>query len=195
MLKLYHSPQSRSSRTIWLLEELGQPYEIEYVTIRRGDGVGQADPRNPHPEGKVPALAHDGRLVAESGAICLYLSDAFPQARLGPGPGDPGRADYLTWLFFYAAEVEPALISKFTGQVDKDERSARLYDQMVRRFEGALAKSPYMLGDDFSAADILYGSVVQWGAGMLPERPAFSAYLERLSARPAFQRAQARDAG
>ncbi len=194
MLKLFHSPQTRSSRLIWLLEELGQPYEIEYVTIRRGDGSGEPDPKNPNPDGKVPTLLHDGRLVMESAAICLYLTDAFPQAGLGPLPGDPLRADYLTWLFYYAGEVEPALISKFTGQTDKDERLAGNYDKMVARFLGALAKGPYMLGETFSAADVLYGSIVQWGSGMLPQDPQFDAYLERLKARPALDRSTQKDA-
>ena len=194
MLKLYHSPQTRSSRFIWLLEELGQPYEIAYVGIRRGDGSGAPDPVNPHPDSRVPALVHDGRLVTESAAICLYLTDAFPEAGLGPTVSDPLRGDYLTWLFYYAGEVEPALIAKFTGRVDKDEREARSYDQVVKRFEGALARGPYILGETFSAADILYGSIVQWGSEMLPKRDAFDAYGARLAARPAAERAQAKDA-
>ncbi len=193
MLKLYHSPRSRSSRFIWLLEEVGQPYEIEYVTIRRGDGSGESDARNAHPDGKVPALLHDGKLVMESAGTCLYLSDAFPAAGLGPQVGDADRAAYLTWLFFYAGEVEPALIAKFTGGVEKDERVQRSYDQMIARFEGALALGPYMLGEQFSAADILFGSIVQWGSQMLPKRDAFDAYLARLEARPAYQRAQAKE--
>ena len=194
MLKLYHSPQTRSSRIIWLLEEIGQPYDIEYVTIRRGDGSGAPDPKNPNPDGRVPTLEHDGRLVSESAAICLYLSDAFPAAGLGPAAGDAARADYLTWLFFYAGEFEPALINKWTGRVDSDEQARRSYDLMVRRFEGALSRGPYMLGERFSAADVLYGSVVQWGAQMLPKRDSFDAYLARLQQRPAFARAQAKDA-
>jgi glutathione S-transferase len=194
MLKLFHSPQSRSSRFLWLLEELGQPYEIEYVTIRRGDGTGEADPKNPNPDGKVPTLLHDGRLVMESAAITLYLTDAFPGAGLGPAVGDPLRGDYLTWLAYYAAEVEPALIAKFTGRIDKDEREAKSYDQMVRRFLGALDKGPFMLGQEFTAADVLYGSVVQWGAQMLPSDPRFDAYLARLNQRPALKRSQAKDA-
>jgi glutathione S-transferase len=194
MLKLFHSPQSRSSRFIWLLEELGEPYEIEYVSIRRGDGTGEPDPRNAHPDGKVPALLHDGRLVMESAAICLYLTDAFPKAGLGPGPDDPLRADYLTWLFYYAGEVEPALVAKYTGRVDKDERDARSYEQVVRRFLGALDGRDYMLGERFSAADVLYGSIVQWGSGMLPQDPRFDAYLERLKTRPALQRSTQKDA-
>ena len=194
MLKLYHSPQTRSSRFIWLLEELGQPYEIAYVGIRRGDGSGAPDPLNPHPDGRVPTLVHDGRMVTESAAICLYLTDAFPEAKLGPTVNDPLRGEYLTWLFYYAGEVEPALIAKYTGRVDKDEREARSYDQVIKRFEGALARGPYILGETFSAADILYGSIVQWGSEMLPKRDAFDAYGARLAARPAAERAQARDA-
>ncbi len=194
MLKLFHSPQSRSSRMIWLLEELGQPYEIEYVSIRRGDGSGAPDPNNRHPYGKVPALEHDGMLVTESPAICLYLTDAFPAAGLGPTVGAKDRSAYLAWLFWYANEVEPSLIAKFTGKVESDEREKSNYEQMVERFEAAVAKGPYLLGEAFSAADVLYGSVVQWGAGMLPEQPAFDAYLGRIKSRPAFQRAEAKDA-
>ena len=194
MLTLYHSPQTRSSRFIWLLEEIGEPYGIEYVSIQRGDGTGERDPKNPNPDGRVPTLIHDGRQVSESAAIALYLSDAFPAAKLGPSVGDPGRGDFLTWLFFYAGEVEPALVAKWTKRVDTDEREKRRYDQMIARFEGALAKGPYMLGDTFSAADVLYGSIVQWGAEMLPERPVFAVYLERLTARPAYQRSLAKDA-
>jgi glutathione S-transferase len=194
MLKLYHSPQTRSSRFIWLLEELGEPYDIEYVTIRRGDGSGARDAKNPHPTGRVPALAHDGKLVSESAAIALYLTDAFPGAGLGPKVGDADRGDYLTWLFYYAGEVEPALINKWTNRVDSDENAKRGYDQMVERFEAALAKGPYILGERFTAADVLYGSIVQWGAQMLPKRDAFDAYLARLSGRPAFTRGQAKDA-
>ena len=194
MLKLYHSPQTRSSRMIWLLEELGQPYEIEHVTIQRGDGSGAPDPKNPHPQSKVPALEHDGRLVVESGAITLYLTDAFPQAGLGPKVGDPDRGDYLGWLFFYAAEVEPNMINKFTGTADSNPQIARGYGQMAERFEGQLKHSPYILGEKFSAADVLFGSAVQWGTTMLPKSDVLDAYLARLSERPANKAAQAKDA-
>ena len=191
MLTLYHSPQSRSSRFIWLLEELGQPYEIEYVTIRRGDGTGAADDRNPHPQNKVPCLVHDGRVVIESGAISLYLTDAFPEAGLAPKVGDAGRADYLAWLFFYAAEVEPSMIMKVLNVTSP--MFARMYDPMIERFDGQLQKAPYITGDSFTAADVFFGSAVQWGVEMLPKTPAFDAYLERLKARPAYQRAQAKE--
>ena len=188
MLKLYHSPQSRSSRFIWMLEELGQPYEIEYVTIRRGDGSGAADPKNPHPQGKVPALEHDGRLVWESGAITLYLTDAFPQAGLAPKPGDADRSDYLGWLFFYAAEVESNMMLNFLKV--ENPMASQIYEKMIERFDGQLQKHPYITGDRFTAADVLFGSAVQWGGEMLPKKPAFDAYLARLTERPAYKRAQ-----
>ena len=191
MLKLYHSPQSRSSRFIWLLEEIGQPYEIEYVTIQRGDGSGGRDPKNPHPQGKVPALEHDGRLVVESGAITLYLTDAFPQAKLAPQVGDPDRGAYLGWLFFYCSEVESGMILKFLG-VDSP-MMPRIYDPMFQHFEGRLKASPYIAGDHFTAADVLFGSAVQWGTEMLPKSEVLSAYLARLTERPAYKRAQEKE--
>ena len=191
MLKLYHSPQSRSSRFIWMLEELGQPYEIEYVTIRRGDGTGASDAKNPHPQGKVPALEHDGQLVWESGAITLYLTDAFPEAGLGPKVGDAGRSEYLAWLFFYASEVESNMILKFL-KVD-NPMASRMYDPMIERFDSQLQAHPYIAGDHFTAADVLFGSAVQWGGEMLTKKPSFDAYLAKLVERPAYKRAQEKE--
>ena len=191
MLKLYHSSQSRSSRFIWLLEELGQPYEIEYVTIQRGDGTGAPDPRNPNPRGKVPTLEHDGQMVVESGAIALYLTDAFPEAGLAPKVGDPGRGDYLGWLFFYCTEVESGMILKFLEVTNP--MMSRIYDPMVERFEGQLRTSPYITGERFSAADVLFASAVQWGSNMLPKSDVLEAYLARLIERPAYKRAQEKE--
>jgi glutathione S-transferase len=191
MLKLYHSPQSRSSRFIWMLEELGQPYQIEYVTIRRGGGGGEPDPKNPHPQGKVPALEHDGRLVVESGAIALYLTDAFPGAGLAPKVGDPERGDYLGWLFFYCSEVEPNMILKFLEV--SSPMASQIFDTMFSHFEGRLKASPYIAGNRFTALDVLFGSAVQWGTNMLPKSDVLSAYLARLQQRPAYQAAQAKE--
>lgn len=194
MLTLYHSPRSRSSRFIWLLEEIGEPYAIEYVTIRRGDGSGGPDPRNPHPDKKVPALLHDDVLVTESAAICLYLSDSFPKAKLGPGVDDARRADYLTWLSYYAGVVEPVVLAKFQGRTETDPDEKRAYEALDARVRGALRAGPYLLGDAFSAADVLLGSVFQWAPTMLPQGAEIDAYVARLSARPALQRSLARDA-
>ena len=114
MLRLYHSPQTRSSRMVWLLEEIGAPYEIEYLDIRAEGGAPESY-RTIHPLKKVPALDHDGEIVTESAAICLYLSDAFPAAGLGPRAGEAGRGTYLSWLAYYAGVVEPALMVKAVG--------------------------------------------------------------------------------
>jgi glutathione S-transferase len=141
MLTLYHAPRSRSSRILWLLEELGEPYQVEYMDIRRADGSGARDPRNPHPDKKVPALRHDGRLVTESAAICLYVSDAFPRAKLGPPAADPQRADYLTWLFYYPGVIEPVMVAKATGRADSDPGEKEAFDAMERRLRGALERA------------------------------------------------------
>ncbi|RIL04511.1 MAG: glutathione S-transferase [Proteobacteria bacterium] len=193
MLTLYHAPRSRSSRIVWLLEEIGAPYQIETVSIRRGDGSGARDPRNPHPDGKVPALVHDGRLVTESAAICLHLSDAFPAAKLGPPIGDPQRGDYLGWLFWYAGVVEPVVVSHWKGATKTDPAEATAYEQMCARLRGALERGPYLLGDAFSTADVLVASVFQWGRQLMPAGALFDDYVARLAARPAFQRAAAED--
>src|SRR5579859_5670765 len=113
MITLHHAPKSRSSRFLFLLEELGAPYEIKRVSIRRGDGSGAPDPENPHPHGKVPVIDDDGVIVYESSAIALYLTDTFPRAGLGPVVGDPLRGPYLSWLAYYTGVLEPAFVSKF----------------------------------------------------------------------------------
>jgi glutathione S-transferase len=193
MLTIYHAPQSRSSRILWLLEDLGEPYAIEYMDIRRGNGTGASDPRNVHPDKKVPALVHDGQLVTESAAICLYLTDTFPKAKLGPPPGDAKRGAYLTWLAYYAGVIEPTVIAKAQGRTEKDPDEKRAYDQMESRLRGALEAGPYVLGDAFSAADILVVSVFQWMRSLMPAGEPFDSYVKRCAARPALARAMAKD--
>jgi len=192
MLTLYHSPQSRSTRMIWLLEEIGEPYTIKYVTIPRGDGTGGRDPANAHPEGKVPATDHDGKLVRESGAICLYLTDAFPKAGIGPKVGDANRADYLFWLFNYAAELEPAMIARMSG-AGENQMWKRLYEASTARLTQALKAGDYLLGNKFSTADILFSSAIQWMRQQFPDDKAYDRYVERCVARPAFKRAEPKD--
>ena len=193
MLTLYHAPRSRSTRFLWLLEEIGAPYSVVRVEIRRPDGSGAPDPRNPHPDGKVPALVHDDALVTESTAIALYLSDAFPGARVGPAVGDPLRGPYLTWLAWYAAELEPAVVAKAVGRTEQDATQARAYDAVVARLRGVLEQGPHLLGESFSAADVLVTSVFQWGRHLLPAGAPFDDYVARTSARPALRKAMAKD--
>ena len=193
MLTLYHSPQSRSTRFLWLLEEIGAPYDVEYVTIRRQDGSGARDPRTPHPDKKVPALVHDGRLVTESAAICLHLSDSFPDAKVGPPLGDAQRADYLTWLFDYAGVIEPVMIAKARGETDRDPDAKAGFDAMESRLRGTLARGAYLLGERFSTADVLVSSAFQWAPQLMPQGPEVDAYLRRINERPALARGLAKD--
>lgn len=195
MLTLYHSPQSRSTRMLWLLEELGQPYDVRYVDIPRRDGSGAPDPANPHPDKKVPALEHDGQLIFESAAIALYLTDTFPAAGVGAAVGDPQRGAYLTWLFYYSGVIEPNMVLRFSGRDWKDTASGwGRADTMDRLIINALDRGPYLLGERFTAADILIGSLGQWAREMLPPHSAVDAWITRLNARTAMARSLAKDA-
>ncbi len=195
MLKLYHSPQTRSSRIVWLLEEIGVPYEIAYLDIRAEGGAPESY-RAIHPLKKVPALDHDGEIVTESAAICLYLSDAFPAAGLGPRAGEAGRGAYLSWLAYYAGVIEPALMVKAVGATGFSPLSAAWGDPdlMIKRLEDTLAAGPYVLGKRFTTVDVLVGSTFQWAARLLPKTDAVEAYKARLMSRPAFLRSLERDA-
>jgi glutathione S-transferase len=194
MITLYHAPQSRSSRMIWLLEELRKPYVIHPVSIFRPmTGEGAPDPANPHPDKRVPAINHDGTLVAESVAIVLYLTDTFPQAQLGPVVGDVGRGAYLTWLAWYAAELEPALFAGLAGELDSFPQKQRGYKVAMQRLEAALARGPFVMGDSFSGADFLISSAIAFGRRVFPDDPAIDAYVERCRSRPAAVRGLALD--
>ena len=156
MITLYHAPRSRASRFIFLLEELGAPYELAEVTIRRGDGSGALDTHNPHPHGKVPAIRDGETVVYESAAIALYLTDKFPQADIGPLIGDPRRGAYLTWLAYYAGVMEPAWISAFMKtDVPRGTAGWVATDEVMELVNATLSKGSYILGEKFSAADVL----------------------------------------
>lgn len=198
MITLFHAPKSRSSRFIFLLEELGAPYEIKIVTIRRGDGSGALDASNCHPHGKVPAIQHGGETVFESPAIVAYLADAFPDAGLAPRPGEAGRGTYLTMLAYYGDVLEPAFVSKFlkvavprgtAGWVEVDEAMAFI--------DKTLTAHPYVAGNKFTGADILYATTFGMFAQnpMMPKLASIDAYVKRVLDRPAYARAQKRDQG
>jgi glutathione S-transferase len=197
MLTLYHAPQSRSSRIVWLLEELGAPYEIRITDIPRPDGTGAPDPANPHPDRKVPALLDDRALITESAAIVLYLTDKFPAAGIGPVVGDPLRGAYLTWLAYYAGVLEPVVTFEFAqlGNHPALQRTFRGRAETDARVLDALRAGPYVLGERFSGVDILVASVGQFVRTMLPADAVVDAYLARAVARPALARAQAKDRG
>lgn len=196
MLTLYHAPKSRSTRIIWLLEELGAEYNIVYTHILRTDGSGGADPNNPHPDKKVPTLLHDGALITESAAIVLYLTDLFPQNAIGRRVGDAQRGSYLTWLAYYAGVMEPVVNFQFSGLGDHAglAHTFRSKAEMDRRILSALQNHSYIVDDQFSGADILVTSLGQWAREMLPAGDVVDAYLQRCGERPALKAVMSKDA-
>ena len=194
MITLYHAPRSRSSRILWLLEELQAPYVIRPVSIVRPlEGTGSPDPSNPHPDRQVPALEHRGVLITESIAIGLYLTDSFPEQGIGPLAGEPDRGPYLAWLAWYAAALEPAIFAKIGDELDAYPLKRRAYDAAMARLATALARGPYLLGERFSAADVMVGSAVSWARRALPDSPILDRYAERCRSRPAGLRAAGLD--
>lgn len=189
-LKLYHAPRSFSSRILWLLEELGADYELVFVNPPDAEG-GEADPRNPHPHGFTPALEHGGQVVSETGAIALYLTDLFPQSELGVAVGHRLRARYITWLFYQVGLTEPLVYMKGSQALERDAAMSRLYQSMMRHIEDTLAQGPYLLGERFTAVDILYMSLFEQARPLLGESAVLDAYLAR-GDRPARRRAAMR---
>jgi glutathione S-transferase len=198
MMKLYWSPRSRSFTALWLMEETGQPYERVLTDIASG-AQKKPDYLAINPMGKVPALQDGEATLAEAAAICAYVAERYPQAKLAPPLGDPLRAKYLYWLFFAPSCVEPAMVQVAT-KIEMSSTAAgwgdatRVYDVLDK----ALEKGPWVLGENFSAADIAIGAALNFSVRlfkMVPSRPSFDAYLARCMARPAFQRAEKLAAG
>jgi len=198
MITLYHRPKTRSSRFLFLLEELEAPYRVQLVSVRQRDGSGAPDPANPHPHGKVPAIADDGSVVFESSAIALYLTDKFTKNHLGPLVGEAQRGAYLSWLAYYAGVFEPSVLSKFMKvAVPRGTAGWVELEEVMPAILARLAAGPYMLGEHFSAVDVLFGTTFAQFAqsGLLPQSPLIDAYVQRIVSRPAFARGMARDAG
>ncbi|WP_306259858.1 glutathione S-transferase family protein [Pararhizobium sp. IMCC21322] len=187
MLTLYHSPRSRSSRIIRLIDELNiwTEVDIRIVSITHRDGTGEHDPANPHPEGKVPLLVHDGVEIWESNAIILYLTDLFPKAGMGPVAGDRQRGRYLSWLAWYGNVVEPVLVF---GAAELShpilDVTFRGMPELIARLAGALEDAPFLMGEQFTAADLLLVSPFIWFPDAAPDQPAIKAWIKRCEARP-----------
>jgi glutathione S-transferase len=188
-ITLFHAPQSRSSGTLTLREELGAPYELHVLNMKTGE-QRQGAYLAVNPLGKVPAIRHREALVTEQVAIFLYLADHFPEAGLAPAIGDPLRGSYLRWMVYYCACYEPALVDKAMKREPAPLAMSPYgdFDTMMTTVVAQLAGAPYLLGDTFSAADILWGMALQWGTmfKMVPETPGIMDYVTRVTGRPNF---------
>jgi glutathione S-transferase len=196
-ITFFHAPHSRSAGTLMLLEELGAPFNLHVINLKAGE---QRQPAYLaiNSMGKVPAVKHGDALITEQVAIFIYLADLFPEAGLAPPIGDPLRGPYLRWLVFYAACFEPALGDRALKREPGPQSQVPYgdYDTMLKTLVGQLAKGPYLLGDRFTAADVLWGPALtlttKWK--LVPDLPEIKSYVQRVCSRPALARVEAKDA-
>lgn len=196
-LTLYHASPSRSSIVLWMLEELGQPYDVKLMKLSEGDNM-KPDFLRLNPMGKVPALKHDDTVITEGAAICTYLADEFPEARLNVPIGTPRRGVYLKWMFFGPSCIEPAVIDRAAPRKEEARRGMLGYgdfDTVMNVVARAVENGPWIMGQQFTAADVIIGANIRWGMmfKMIPERKEFTDYAARIASRPAAQRAEAKD--
>ncbi len=200
-MKLYYVPQTRAGRPRWLLEEIGAPYELVRLDMSKGEHK-KSEYLKIHPHGVVPAFVDGDVAMFESAAICMYLADKFPEKRLAPPVGTPARALYYQWMVYTMATLEPPLVQVFmnTVMLPEAERSAEAVEKGRTQFkavagvlEQALSGRTFILGEQFSAADVMVGSTLLWAnfMGLVAGYPALEDYVKRLSERPAVQRARA----
>jgi glutathione S-transferase len=196
-LILYTNPMSRGRIARWMLEEIGQPYDVE--TLDYASSMKAPEFLAINPMGKVPALRHGSTIVTEGAAICAYLADAFPEAGLAPPPGHPDRGAYYRWLFFAAGPIEAAATNKALGVVVPPERKRMAgygsLEDVIGTLDRVLSTCEYVAGAHFTAADLYLGAQVGWGMmfGTIEKRPSFERYWGRISNRPAAVRARELD--
>ncbi len=195
-MKLYWCPQTRSSRVVWMLEELGLPYERVLVNLREPGGGAVPGFAEASPMGKVPALEDGDVRVADSAAICVYLADRYGAGRLAPAPDAAARGRFLYWMFFSPGTMEPAMAEKM-GQWKSNTQAYGWgdLDRMLQTLEAALEPGPWLLGDAFTAADVMVGSTAAFMRmfDILPDSETVHAYVDRCLGRPAYQKALALD--
>lgn len=194
-MKFYWCEQTRAQRVAWMLEEVGEPYERIRVGIRDGENKDDPEFRTASPLGKVPALVDGPVKLNDSGAICLYLADKYPAAGLSVPLDDPRRGAFLQWVMFTNSSIEPAMVEKFTeAKSDPQRYGWGSFDLVIGQLTTGVSPGPWLLGDQFTAADVIVGSGVHFMEifGILPDEAAeLKGYAERCRARPAFQRASA----
>ena len=201
MITLFWCPQTRASRVLWMLNELGEPFEVRLTDIRDPENLDDPDFRAASPMGKVPALmdaAANGTVhMADSAPICLYLADRYPAAGLAPGLDDPSRGRFLFWMNYTPGLIEPAMMEKFLGfEVARGSCGWGNYETMLQVLEKGLKQGPWVMGEQFTAADVLLGSSINFMKqfGLLEDNEALDSYLQRCLERPAYQAALAREA-
>lgn len=193
----FHAPNTRSTGVLTLLEELGCDYDLHVLNLKNGE---QRKPEYLaiNPMGKVPAIRHGDAVVTEQPAVYLYLADLFPEAGLAPAMGDPLRGPYLRWLVFYGSSFEPAVIDRSQQRAPAPMATSPYgdYDTMLGALTGQLARGPYLFGDRFTAADVLWGVALAWTTAfkLVPALPPIQSYVERVNGRPAVARAREKDA-
>jgi glutathione S-transferase len=195
-VKLYWCPKTRAIRALWMLEEMGVPFERIFIDIRDANARARPDFREVSPMGKVPALEDGPTRLCDSGAICVYLADEYPKAGLAPAIGSADRGRYLQWLMFTNSVIEPAMAEKFSNApVSAAAHGWGSFPQMLEMLRAGLAAGPWILGERFSAADVLLGTSCTFMRQfkILDNEPVLFAYADRCAARPAFQRAAALD--
>lgn len=194
---LFHSPNTRSSGALILLEELGADYQLHVLNMKAGE-QRSAEYLAINPMGKVPALKHGDALITEQVAVFLYLADLYGDVGLAPPIGDPLRGPYLRWMVYYGSCFEPAVVDRAQKNQPAPPSMSPYgdYDTMLNTLTDQLAKGPYLLGEKFTAADVLWGSALTWTTmfGVVPKLPVIQAYIDRINARPAVARARAKDA-
>jgi glutathione S-transferase len=195
-IELFHHPYSRASTVVWMLEEVGAPYSLRFVNIMQG---GQKAPEVValNPMGKLPVLVDGETVVTETAAIGLYLADRYAYGRLAPKVDDPKRGAYLRWSLFAPSVIEPGTMAKGSGwEVRESSAGWGSYEAMLSAIESAIGKTPYLLGDEVSMADVIFGGTLGYLLKFkaIEARPSFVAYAERLGERPAAKRAEARNA-
>ena len=194
---LFYAPQSRATGALALMEELGVPYDLQVLSLKTNEQRG-AKYLAVNPMGKVPAVLHDGALVTEQPAVYMYLADLYPERGLAPPIGDRLRGPYLRWMVYYGSSFEPAVVDKSQKHAAAPPSTCPYgdFDTMLKTLNDQLSKGPWMLGEKFSAADILWGMALRWTTmfKLVPETPEIMRYIERVSALPSIQRANAKDA-
>lgn len=197
-MKLFWAPQTRSPRAIWMLEEVGMHYDMELVDIRSPDRKDSDEFLAASPMGKVPAIVDGDVAMSESAAICIYLADRYAAGRLAPALDDPSRGKYLYWAIYTPAVIEPAMSEKFNNVESNRGRSGwGDFDLMIQTFDEALEGNQWILGDQFSAADVMLGSsaIFLRMFEMLPDTANIGAYADRCLARPAQQQSTEKAGG